>query len=245
MALLAENYEYDRAKAEDSYKRALERSPNDATTHHFYGEFLALTGRFEEAEREMEKAYELDPISLIVQADWARIAVMERKYDLAIERATKALKIDPQFDQAREIRAWACFHRGDAVEALLKDISRARSEISVLARDGHLQQARRRLKELEQQSQTHYISPMMMARNYSFVGEQDRAIGVLEKVIENRESPGVIGLEVDPDFDPLRSSARFQALLAKLGAKEPDVVRRAALEWQRAHGPRSGLANPH
>ena len=41
-------------------------------------------------------------------------------------------------------------------------------------------------------------------------------------------APGIIGIELDSEYDFLRSSPRFQALLAKLGAIEPDVVRRAA-----------------
>jgi len=42
-------YEWDWFCAEREYKLALELNPNYATAHHWYGEYLAIVGRFEEA----------------------------------------------------------------------------------------------------------------------------------------------------------------------------------------------------
>ena len=54
-------YDWDFPGAEGDFKRAIELNPNYATAHHWYGWYLALMGRFEEAIAQVKKAQELDP----------------------------------------------------------------------------------------------------------------------------------------------------------------------------------------
>src|SRR5438093_7707456 len=63
--------EIDLPGAMREYKRAIELQPNDATAHHWYGSggpLLAL-GQFDRAIKEGKRAVELDPLSLINNAD--------------------------------------------------------------------------------------------------------------------------------------------------------------------------------
>ena len=59
-------YDWDFPGAEGDFKRAIELNPNYATAHHWYGWYLALMGRFEEAIAQVKKAQELDPLSLVI-----------------------------------------------------------------------------------------------------------------------------------------------------------------------------------
>ena len=69
LGLIAQNYDWDWKTAEKEYRRAIELDPNFETAHHWYAEYLALTGHFDEAHVEIEKARKLDPLSLIIAAD--------------------------------------------------------------------------------------------------------------------------------------------------------------------------------
>jgi len=61
--------------AEREYKLALALNANYATAHHWYGEYLAIVGRFDEAIAELDRACELDPLSLIINAALALVLI--------------------------------------------------------------------------------------------------------------------------------------------------------------------------
>ena len=55
MAVVAQDCDWDWATAEREYRRAIELNPNYATAHHWYGEYLALMGRFDESRAQMAR----------------------------------------------------------------------------------------------------------------------------------------------------------------------------------------------
>ena len=90
---------YDRhwANAEREFRRAIELNPNYANGHHWYGEFLSLIGRHEEAIAESERARELDPLSNIINTWVGSRYFYAREYDKAIEQYRNAMEMDPGF----------------------------------------------------------------------------------------------------------------------------------------------------
>jgi len=64
LGLIYQNYEWNWAECEKEYRRAIELNPNYATAHHWYGEHLVLMGRFDEGIAEIQRAQEIDPLSL-------------------------------------------------------------------------------------------------------------------------------------------------------------------------------------
>ncbi|HEX7317075.1 MAG TPA: tetratricopeptide repeat protein [Pyrinomonadaceae bacterium] len=58
-------FDWDWAGSESEFRRAIELSPNNADAHRLYAHLLSNTGRYEEALRELKRARELDPLSLI------------------------------------------------------------------------------------------------------------------------------------------------------------------------------------
>ena len=93
-------YDWDWANAEKEFHRALELNPNDALGRNWYGGYLSLRGRHDEAIDEHERARELDPFSLIINANLARSFYWARRYDEAIVQARKTLQMDPHFGVA-------------------------------------------------------------------------------------------------------------------------------------------------
>ena len=84
------------------YERALELSPNYANAPHWFGDGpLMSMGRFDRALAEGKRAVELDPFSLINNADLGWIYINARRYDEAIAQLRKTTEIDPRFYLAR------------------------------------------------------------------------------------------------------------------------------------------------
>jgi tetratricopeptide (TPR) repeat protein len=85
LGLLAMNYDWDWPTSEREHRRAIELNPNYATAHHWYAEYLAAVGRFDEALTEINRAHELDPLSLILNTDVGKILYFGRNNDQAID----------------------------------------------------------------------------------------------------------------------------------------------------------------
>ncbi|PWU06552.1 MAG: hypothetical protein C5B51_12045 [Terriglobia bacterium] len=222
LGLLAENYDYNRRAAESEYRRALEVAPNDAATHDYFGEFLGLTGRFDEAEREMRLAARLDPLSPVVQTDWAKVAMLARNYDVALERTQRVLDLNPAFPNVYTIRELVFAFTGRPEKSLaaqqegvrlygLKDHALGFSFVAATA--ARTWDAARYLAEAEEQQKTgmRWTAGISYARTVAWMNQPDRAIDLIEKTLRTHEAPGIVGLEVEPGWDPLRGHPRFQA----------------------------------
>jgi Flp pilus assembly protein TadD len=62
-------YDWDWLAAEDCFHRAEELSPNDGMARFWHAMMLAALGRFEEALVEIQRAWNLDPLSLAIQTN--------------------------------------------------------------------------------------------------------------------------------------------------------------------------------
>src|SRR5262249_15218476 len=67
-----------------AHERAIALNPGNAQAHHWFALGLATAGRSNEAIREIERARELDPLSLVINTDFGWIYYLGRRYDEAI-----------------------------------------------------------------------------------------------------------------------------------------------------------------
>ena len=223
LALIAQNYDWDWQTAEREYRRAIELEPNYATAHHWYAECLALQGRFNEAFAEIDRARQLDPLSLIISADRAVFFYFSRQYDRAIEGFRAVQGMQPNFPRTQLIIE-AYLEKGTGAEAL-----KAASQIPPIAADdawgylqltvvygltGHRAEAERAMSHLlELYSQKKAVSGQV-ALGYIGLGDKDKAIEYLQKASEDHTIS--TALKVDPMYDPLRKDPRFRELLRKM-----------------------------
>src|SRR5207302_8367889 len=63
---------------------------------------LGNLGRFDEAKREILRAQQLDPLSLIINRTVGNIFFWAREYDRALERFKKTVEIDANFPPVHE-----------------------------------------------------------------------------------------------------------------------------------------------
>ncbi len=85
-AMLRFWHDWERYAAEEDFRRALELGPSYCLARHAYGWFLVASGRFDEAERMLAAAFELDPLSLSLRADRGLPSYFGRLYPEAVER---------------------------------------------------------------------------------------------------------------------------------------------------------------
>jgi TolB-like protein/DNA-binding winged helix-turn-helix (wHTH) protein/Tfp pilus assembly protein PilF len=223
LALIAQNYDWDWQTSEKEYRRAIALDPNYATAHHWYAEHLALLGRFEEAFLEMQRARQLDPLSLIIQTDNAAILYFSRQYDPAIVQFRAVLEMEPNFPRANML-AYAYVQEGRFADALADVENWSRVDNSywpwavgayVYGRAGQPAQARRALEKLQLLNRRQ-IDPFVFVSPYIGLGDKDRALAWLDKAVAGH-SPGLTALKVDPIYDPLRNDPRFQEFLRRVG----------------------------
>jgi serine/threonine protein kinase/TolB-like protein/Flp pilus assembly protein TadD len=225
LALVKAFYEWDWAGAETEYKRAIELNPGYASAHHWYGWYLALTGRLKEAIAQIRKAHELDPLSLEINSDLGLSFFFAGRYEQALEQFQKALEEEPDSIWTRFFLGWSLEQTGQ-LEKAIAEYKKARAVDEsplIIAALGHAyallgryDEAQTALDEMKELSARRHISPYLFTIIYIALGDHDRAFNELEKDYENR-SEALAWLKVDPRLDPLRTDPRFTDLLQRVG----------------------------
>lgn len=95
-------WDWNLREAEPHFKQAIALNPNYATAHQWFALNLAARTQMGAALAEMQRALELEPNSVAINADMCQLLYFSRKYDMAIDQCRKALAIDPNFLSARE-----------------------------------------------------------------------------------------------------------------------------------------------
>jgi tetratricopeptide (TPR) repeat protein len=219
-------YDWDWAGAEQEYKRAIELNPGYATAYQWYALDLAAMGRMDEALPMIQRAAELDPLSLIINLNVARVLYFARQYDQAIAQSLKTLDMYPDFPLAlRRLgqaytqkksypQAIDAFRRGLVLNE--NDTETAAVLAHTYAVSGEPEEAEKILAQLKDVSREIYVSPYSIARVYTGLGNNEEALDWLEETYRQRH--GILTyLKVEPVFDPLRDEPRFKELLDKMG----------------------------
>jgi serine/threonine-protein kinase len=214
----------------DEFERAIVLNPGDANTHHWYALALSAAGRSGEANSEMKIAQELDPRSLIINANLSWVCYLGGKDDEAIAQAQKTVALDSSFAVAHGNLGQAYLAKGEYEKALgeLKQaLTLSGNETSFKAElanayavAGKKTEALAILHELTELSAHQYVSPYNMALIHTGLGDKDQAFQWLDKAYDER-SVRLINIAVHPRFASLRSDPRFAELVKKIGLPMP------------------------
>ena len=225
MLTIKSNYDWDWSGVEREYKRIIQLNANYPQAHGTYASYLSRMGRYTEAIREMKRAQELDPLSLIANTVLGRMYYIARQYDQAIEQFRKTLEIDSSFQPAlvhlgRAYKEKAMYQQAISELSKVSDHSGHYAEsISLKAYTyalmGKRAEAQKLLDELIERGKRRYVSPYHIAVAYSGLGDKDAAFEWLQKAYEDR-SQWVTHINVLPEFDHLRADPRFADLLRQL-----------------------------
>jgi serine/threonine protein kinase/TPR repeat protein len=233
LGVVKERWDWDFAAAEREYKRAIELNPDYAEAHHRYSVFLSAMGRFDEAIAEIERARQLDPLSLVIAVDSARPFTLSGRYDHAVEILRKVLDMDPNFQRAHHLLAVNYSYVGRHEEAIAEiqkayelvggqfredGTKRINDTLAVIfARAGRKSDALKILVEMDEpEQQRRYLYSYTRAAVYAELGDKEQALKWLEKAYGDR-SPGMAELKVAHIFDKIRDNPRFADLIRRVG----------------------------
>ncbi len=227
LALVHLYFDWDFSSAEKEYRRAIELDPKYPTAHHWYSLYLSWLGRHEEAIAESERANELDPLSPIISIVRAVAFYYARQYDRAIEAARRTLELNKGFSPALLFLGLALEQKKmypEAIAAFEEAVRLPGRSIEAVAPLGHAyavsgrrEEAMRLIEELKGRSERGY-EPLNIALVHAGLGQNDEAMRWLEKAYQARSAWLItLALKVGPRWDALRSDARFQDLLRRIG----------------------------
>ena len=220
-------YDLDFAGSTMEFERALSLDPNYATAHHWYGgggPLLAL-GQFDRAIKEGKRAVELDPLSLINNADLGWLYFNARRYNEAEAQARKTLEMDSHFYLAHYYLGEVLQLKGQLTEAIAEYKKAAELDddpfvlgllAQAYAKLGQRDEALKMLGQLQELATRRYVTGYSFALVHIALGEKDKAIDWLERAYRDRAGPDIALIKVDPFLDPLRSHSRFEALVQKI-----------------------------
>jgi DNA-binding winged helix-turn-helix (wHTH) protein/tetratricopeptide (TPR) repeat protein len=213
--------------AEAGYRRAIELNPHCATAHLWYAMTLAALDRCDEALARIGRAQDLDPSSLIIDANVGYVLYTARRFDEAMARLRETVRMDPSFAPGR-FRLGLVFEAsgmyGEAAAEFLESDRLSGGSTVALGALGHTYaisgreaEAREILERLARARETGaYVSPVTVAEVLIALGETERALDLLEASVDEREA-GISRLETNPWWDPLRHEPRFQEVRRRIG----------------------------
>jgi tetratricopeptide (TPR) repeat protein len=215
--------DWDWAGAEKAARRAFDLNPGYVAAHLYYANQLRYHGRAHESIEEARRALELDPLSALANEGLADAYLSAREYDLAIEQYSKTLELYPTRPAARNSLGWAYVYKGELDRGMkeIQDSYGENPEISpelayVYALKGENRAAMRILAHLREFSKQTTVAAHHLALVFVGMGDKPHALEWLERAY-GEHSQMMAWLKVDPRFDPLRSDARFQDLVRRVG----------------------------
>src|SRR5262249_51397490 len=120
LAFVKARYEWNWAEAEKEFHRTLELNPNYSVAYYFYADYLEVMGKHKEALGVLKKAQELDPLSIITNAELGVPLFFQHEYDAAIEQFKKTVDLEPTYWQAHYWLGLAYDEKGLHDDAILE-----------------------------------------------------------------------------------------------------------------------------
>ncbi|MFH1864571.1 MAG: tetratricopeptide repeat protein, partial [Candidatus Eisenbacteria bacterium] len=218
LSCILENYDWDWAGAERETRRAIALNPGYATAHQWKAEGLITRGRFDEAVEAMNKARELDPLSLFMNARVGMAFYYARRYDEAKAILDTTLEVDPSFGQARYFLSlvYSMEERYEEAIAMLPEES-FRAWVAILhAWNGDVDKAHAVMDDVLSRGSEGYDWPSVRAGFHFALGDLDACFEWMGRAVEEKD-PRLLNMIRSPKTAPLRADPRFNVILERMG----------------------------
>jgi TolB-like protein/tRNA A-37 threonylcarbamoyl transferase component Bud32 len=213
------------SEADPEFRRAIELDPSMAAAHQFYGRFLWATGRISEAVEQATKARELDPLNASILANMGAILIAAGRPAEGFEAARTAFEMDSTLLVA--ITAYAnssvaagklaeARDFGDRVRRSNTDVRALGAAAYALGRGGDTTSARAIYNEMVRRK-GEWRSAMARVRGALGLGDTALALIALEEGLAAKEPIPINVSFINPMFDQVRGSARFDAVIRGYG----------------------------
>jgi TolB-like protein/Flp pilus assembly protein TadD len=221
--------DYNLKEAKQEYQRAIELKPNSANAHYFLAfTVLAPLGDFDRAIAEMNRAFELDPFSVVINTNLGLCYVFARRYPEAIAQLRKTTELDPSSSDPHVILGLVHEVSEDRQQAITEyqrayDLGigsqrpgeRGAVLASIYALKGEPAKALEQLDQVRELVRVRKGTAFFLAGDYLRLGDKSQPVDWLEQSYRNKE-PFITSIKVNPLLDPLRGDPRFEALVQKV-----------------------------
>ena len=223
-------YRWDWARCEAEFRRSIELNASYATAHQWLSVYLCNMLRLDEALEEMERAHELDPLSLIIVSALGVVRHFRREYKEAEALHKMALSMDPSF-QPGLLNLSAVYmqeSKRDEYIALLPRLEESYKGADAMNATkatglywlGRSAEAEPLLQRAIEYWQKTKVGAFDIAGAYMINGQVDDAFHWLEVAYGERSWP-LTSIAVDPYWDPIRGDPRYTDLVRRTGLPPP------------------------
>jgi TolB-like protein/Tfp pilus assembly protein PilF/predicted Ser/Thr protein kinase len=219
--------DWDWAGGEAAYRRAIELNPSFAEPRAGYSHLLSILKRPDEAMAQIKRAIELDPLNSLFQGFYAWDLMYAHRYGEAIALLRATLETSPH-DLIALSSLRSAYHLTkmypEAIEIWRRSYAERNDPEAVAAleqgfKEGGYQVALRRVAEaLIVRSRSVFVPAWQIGTLFTRAGMENEALDWLEKAFQAHD-PNMPYISIDPIFDPLRASPRFQDLLRRMNLK--------------------------
>jgi TolB-like protein/tetratricopeptide (TPR) repeat protein len=220
LALMAMQFDWDWARAEQELKTALALGPTAIVEGHF-GVLLTTRGQFAEAEEHLRRALDLDPLGTAVRFNAAICRFYAGRYELARLEWER----HPEIPRATFSAAWALMLEGrnaDALERFRALHGRVPEgelfEGIAQAATGNGVAALELIRGAEEHHEQIGISLYYLAIARASIHDDNAAMQWLDKSIGRREA-SLMFIGQEPAFAQLRAQPAFRAYMARVGQR--------------------------
>jgi eukaryotic-like serine/threonine-protein kinase len=231
-AALADSHavDWNWTEAKREFEKAIELNPTAGYTYLTYStSYLVPMGRTDEALRELKRAVELEPLSLINNAVLVSVYLYARQNDQALEQARKTYDLDPSFRFGQQWLGQAYIANGQYREAIafsekvLQAFPFAQENLptagQAYAKSNRRREAEQCIAKLKELSKTQPVRSYWIAAVYAALGDKNNAFAELEKAYQEHDW-FLPRIKVDPIMDGLRDDPRFTDLLKRMKLPE-------------------------
>jgi serine/threonine protein kinase/Tfp pilus assembly protein PilF len=198
------------SEAQHEYMRAIELNPNSATAHYFYAfSYLVPEKRIDQALQEFRVALSLDPLSSIVNTNYATVLMVAHRYPESLAQFRKTLDRDPGFGPAH--------YKLSQLLATTGQFAEAKSEF-LKYRDipGWWSADAQGYNQLTLARPAEDADVAAVAVSFAVVGDRDQLFQCLEKMFSDEDDELIFCIRY-PALDGIRSDPRYADLMRQLG----------------------------
>ena len=221
--------DFELARADNEFQRAVRLDPSRPRPHRRYGEFLLACGRLQEARRELGECEALEPGFARTQFWFGDCFFVERKYPQALAQYEHSLRLAQHerdthsrlgrlYEADHQIlKAIDAFAKMRALEAEEPEKITQRYDTLRLAflEGGEPGYWTERLVQAEAESNPEK-EPYGLAVFHARLGHTEQALKLLERAWQVKD-PGLLDVIVDQHWDDMRDKERFKEILTKIG----------------------------
>ncbi len=233
------------AEADQLFRRALELNPNHASAHQWYGRYLSLQGRMDEALVQIDAAIAADPFAPRIASNAAMIYVLAGRPNRGLELAERSLALQSGNGQGIIWKAEALVALG-RIDDLVRFVRTTAGGdgapvgpmgTTFLAQVGRLDQPRGEtpLRGFETGGYVDTTTYNVIRANLVFGRRADALTGLDPDDASYAECEWMAYL---PLFDQIRNEPAFRRFYDEVGLGEAHARAQA---WRQAHPPESSV----